>query len=222
MRHAAPEHAFPSVECPAPLSRFSTSSRFVLTPRRVASAFLLAVALLLSACHGSSDDEVPIVVVGGGNSGHVRYLDTYTYDAHRVFFYQDVAGKYEPETVSVWVFPNESSLLVLEHQLDAYTNRMAIHTRVVVFDEYATESEMMAWLDDDLAGFHYPVQPESVTWIDHAVGVDSLIYQDTYLYGDEFVDEYEVQYHVDGVSVPGEFVLYRFDDYERVLALHDL
>jgi hypothetical protein len=216
MRYAAPEPAFRSIENSA------NTSQFVLTSRRVAGVVMLGMSLLLSACHGSSDDEVPVVIIGDGNSGHVRYLDTYTYDAHRVFFYQDVPGKYEPETVSVWVFPNESSLLVSEHQLDGYSNRISIYTRVVVFDEYATESEMMAWLDDDLAGYHYPVQPESVTWIDNAVSVDSLIYQDTILYGNEFVDEYEVQYHVDGVSVPGEFVLYSFDDYERVLALYDL
>jgi len=193
-----------------------------LAPRRVAGALVLCVSVLLGGCNDSSDDEVPVVVIGGGNSGHVRYLDTYNYDAQRLSFYQDVSGKYEPETVSVWVFPNETSLLVSEHQLDAYSNRLAINTRVVVFDEYATKSEMLAWLDDDLAGYHYPVQPQSITWIDYAVGVNSLTYSDTYLYGNEFVDEYEVQYHVDGMSVPGEFVLYSFDDYETVLAMHDL
>ena len=47
-------------------------------------------------------------------------------------------------------------------------------------------------------------------------------FHDTYLYGTEFVDEYEVRYHIDGVSVPGEFVLYGFDDYEHVLTMYDL
>ena len=198
------------------------TSAFGQPLRNVAGATLLGLSFVLGGCHGASDDEVPVVIIGDGNAGIVRYLDTYTYDAHRVSFYQEVAGKYEPETVSVWVFPNESSLLVSEHQLDAYSNRISIYTQVVVFDHYATESEMMAWLDDDLAGYHSRVQPESVTWIDYAVGVSSLTYQDTFLYGNEFVDEYEVRYHINGVSVPGEFVLYGLDDYESVLALHDL
>jgi hypothetical protein len=187
--------------------------------QQIAGACLLGLSFALGGCHGAADDEVPVVVIGDGNSGHV---DTYTYDAHRTSFYQDIAGKYEPETVSVWVYPNESSLLVSEHQLDAYNNRISIYTRVVVFDGYSSESEMMAWLDDDLAGYHNRVQPQSVTWIDYAVGVDSLTYQDTYPYGNEFVDEYKVRYHIDGVSVPGEFVLYAIDDYESVLAMHDL
>lgn len=190
---------------------------------RSAGALLLSAALVLGGCHDSSDDdEVPVVIIGDGNSGHVRYLDTFSYDAHRLYFYQEVAGKYEPETVSVWVFPNESSLLVVEHQLDGYSNRISVYARVVVFDERTGESEMMAWLDDDLAGFDFPVQPESETWIDHAVDVDSLTYHDTYPYGDRFVDEYEVQYHVDGVSIADEFVLYGFDDFELVLAQYDL
>lgn len=217
----------------SPLARYPISSHFsdkcktpkfhLFTRLLRAGAVLVGISLLLAGCHGSSsDDDVPVVIIGDGNSGHVRYLDTFAYDAHRLYFYQEVTGKHEPETVSVWVFPNESSLLVSEHQLDGYANRITINTRVVVFDEYATESEMMAWLDDDLAGYHYPVQPQSVTWIDHAVDVTSLTFRDTYLYGDEFVDEYDVHYHVDGMSVPGEFVLYSFDDYERVLAMYDL
>jgi hypothetical protein len=200
-----------------------SSNPFFPARRTAAGALLLGLSFALGACHDAADDEeVPVVVIGDGNSSDVRYLDTYTYDAHRVYFYQDVAGKFEPETVSVWVFPNEASLLVSEHQLDAYTNRISIYTRVVVFDGYASESEMMAWLDDDLVGYRNRVQPESITWIDYAVEVNSLTYQDTYLYGNEFVDEYEVRYHIDGVSVPGEFVLYSLNDYESVLAQHDL
>lgn len=188
-------------------------------------ACVMTVAALLAGCGGGSgsDGEAIVIVDGdGGNHGHVRYLDTYSYDAHRIAFYQDVSGKYEPETVSVWVFPDEASLLVAEHQLDGYSGQITIYTRVVVFEEYATESEMLAWLDHDLAGYGYMVSPESVTWIDHAVDVDALFYTDSYLYGDVFVNEYEVQYYVDSVSIPGEFVLYEFSDYERVLEQFDL
>lgn len=204
---------------------FVRNSRWFNLPAFSRGAVVALLPLALAACNGgggSDHHDAPVIVVNGpGNSGHVRYLDTYTYDAHRVVFYQDVPGKYEPESVAVWVFPNESSLLVAEHQLDGYSNDIAIYTRVVVFDEYATESEMMAWLDNDLAGYAYPVQPESVTWIDNAVSVTGLYYRDSYLYGDAFVDEYEVQYYIDGVSVPGEFVLYGFADYEYVLAQYD-
>jgi hypothetical protein len=201
----------------------STIERTFNFAPRAAGAMMLGLSLLLGGCNGSSDDDEPVVIIDGdGNSGHVRYLDVFSYDADRLYFYQDVAGKYEPETVSVWVFPNESSLLVIEHQLDGYSNRVSTFSRVVVFEEYTNKSDMMAWLDDELAGYHYPIQPESVTWIDYAVDIDSLAYHDTYAYGDQFVDEYEVQYHVDGVSVPGEFVLYSFDDTELVLAQFDL
>jgi len=196
----------------------------IVFPVLAYGAAISLMSLALAGCngggHGHGDGSV-IVVDGPGNSGHVRYLDTYSYDAHRVAFYQDVSGKYEPETVSVWVFPNEAAMLVSEHQLDAYSNNIAIYTRVVVFDEYSTEADMMSWLYSDLDGYDYSVQPESVTWIDNAVSVTDLFYSNAYQYGDTFVDEYEVQYYVDGVSVPGEFVLYGFSDYELVLAQTD-